>query len=334
MADRYWVGGTGSWDATTTHWSATSGGAGGASVPTSADNVFFDSASNATSYTVTVAVASSCANLSIAAPASGSVTWAGSLGLSIYGDMTIAATGVIRTYSGSIAFRATVAGKTINTNGVSLVSNLNFTGVGGTWALQGALTTSASRTVTLSDGTLDLNGFSLTCGLFASSGTTARGIAFGSGSITVIGAGIIWNTAAAGMTTTGTQLVNISNPTATAATVSCGLLSEANAISFNITTGTYSLTLSSGSKRNLNFSGFAGTVSNGAQTIYGNLTIASAATYTGGANAWTFAATSGTKTITTNGETLGFPLIFNGVGGRWALQDALTMGSTIDVAIT
>ncbi len=42
MADRYWVGGTGTWDTTsTTNWSATSGGASGASVPTTADNVIF-----------------------------------------------------------------------------------------------------------------------------------------------------------------------------------------------------------------------------------------------------------------------------------------------------
>lgn len=43
MATRYWVGGTGDWDATTTtHWSATSGGVGGASVPSSSDQVNFD----------------------------------------------------------------------------------------------------------------------------------------------------------------------------------------------------------------------------------------------------------------------------------------------------
>lgn len=43
MAARFWVGGTGTWDAvTTTNWSATSGGAGGASVPTSADTVTID----------------------------------------------------------------------------------------------------------------------------------------------------------------------------------------------------------------------------------------------------------------------------------------------------
>lgn len=41
MADRYWVGGTGNWSGTT-HWSATSGGASGASEPVPADNVYFD----------------------------------------------------------------------------------------------------------------------------------------------------------------------------------------------------------------------------------------------------------------------------------------------------
>lgn len=43
MASRYWVGGSGTWvGLNTANWSATSGGAGGASVPTIADDVFFD----------------------------------------------------------------------------------------------------------------------------------------------------------------------------------------------------------------------------------------------------------------------------------------------------
>lgn len=47
MANRYWTGavngGTGTWDATnTTNWSTTSGGVGGASVPTTNDVAFFD----------------------------------------------------------------------------------------------------------------------------------------------------------------------------------------------------------------------------------------------------------------------------------------------------
>lgn len=42
MADRFWVGGSGAWDETNTaNWSTTPGGAGGASVPTSADDAYF-----------------------------------------------------------------------------------------------------------------------------------------------------------------------------------------------------------------------------------------------------------------------------------------------------
>ncbi len=54
MAARYWVGGTGNWDAaTTTHWSASSGGSGGASVPSSSDDVTFDASSGGGTVTIT-----------------------------------------------------------------------------------------------------------------------------------------------------------------------------------------------------------------------------------------------------------------------------------------
>lgn len=57
MASRYWVGGTAAWDTTVgTKWALTSGGAGGQTVPTISDDVFFTSASGAG--TVTVANAS------------------------------------------------------------------------------------------------------------------------------------------------------------------------------------------------------------------------------------------------------------------------------------
>jgi len=47
MADRYWVGGSGDWTSTsTTNWSATDGGAGGASVPGAADDVYITPLSN------------------------------------------------------------------------------------------------------------------------------------------------------------------------------------------------------------------------------------------------------------------------------------------------
>lgn len=56
MATYYWVGGSGTWDSsTTTNWSLSSGGSGGAGVPTSSDNAVFDSNSGAGTVTIDAA---------------------------------------------------------------------------------------------------------------------------------------------------------------------------------------------------------------------------------------------------------------------------------------
>lgn len=66
MADRYWVGGTGTWNGTnTTNWSTTSGGSGGASVPTALDAVYFDNNSGTSSNFVTVGAGYSAVCLSL-----------------------------------------------------------------------------------------------------------------------------------------------------------------------------------------------------------------------------------------------------------------------------
>lgn len=57
MAARFWVGNDGTWDAAdTTHWSASTGGAGGASVPGTADAVTIDAASGTGVITVNATI--------------------------------------------------------------------------------------------------------------------------------------------------------------------------------------------------------------------------------------------------------------------------------------
>jgi hypothetical protein len=122
---RYWVGGTGNWN-DTNKWSTTSGGAGGADLPRSHDDVVFDSSSNATAYTATVNAITGgnrCKALTIAGPASGNVTLAGSTALFIHDDITLPASGLTRTYTGAITLTGTGAGKTITTNGVTLAGD-------------------------------------------------------------------------------------------------------------------------------------------------------------------------------------------------------------------
>ena len=55
MPDRYWVGGTGNWN-DTAHWSTTSGGAGGATVPADGDTVIIDNNSATADFTIYIDV--------------------------------------------------------------------------------------------------------------------------------------------------------------------------------------------------------------------------------------------------------------------------------------
>jgi fibronectin-binding autotransporter adhesin len=184
---RYWVGGTGNWN-DTNRWSTSSGGAGGADLPRSHDDVVFDSSSNATAYTATVNAITGgnrCKALTIAGPASGNVTLAGSTALFIHDDITLPATGLTRTYTGAITLSGTGAGKTITTNGVSLSSITTVNGVGAEWALADALINLSQLIFT--NGSFDTADFNLTTSLFRSNVTNARTISLGSSTVTVTG---------------------------------------------------------------------------------------------------------------------------------------------------
>jgi len=213
---RYWVGGTGNWS-NTARWSTGSGGASGASVPRSHDDVVFDSLSNATAYTATVnAVIGGVRmkSLTIAGPASGNVTLAGVATIDgIHGNVTLPATGLTRTYTGAITLSGSTSGLTLTTNGVVLGSSITVDGVGCEWTLGSALNNGTSS-VTVTNGSFDCATYNLTLGSLLSTGQHARTIAFGSGTIaaaTNINCGVTENTAANLTVTAGTAQINLSN---------------------------------------------------------------------------------------------------------------------------
>ena len=178
MADRYWRGGTGTWNTTsTTNWSDTSGGAGGFSVPTASDNVIFDQSAT---YNVTMTGALACLSITVSAGAVSFLTGTTPT-LQVNGSMSLA--GVTWTSTGAITFNATTTGQTITTGGTTINAPITFNGVGGEWSLGSALTTGATITTTLTNGALILNGFDLTTGIFSSSNSNTRSIAFGANSI-------------------------------------------------------------------------------------------------------------------------------------------------------
>ena len=160
---RYWVGGTGSWSTTdTTHWSDSSGGAGGQSVPDSDDDVYFNANSNEATdaaYTVTAGGGGvvNAANLSFARagdPTTGGVvTITGSTNyISVYGNMTLHS-GQVFSYSSGLYFAPAVSVTAlITSNGVRISATIAIIGEG---TVRLADTFNTARNFTLTTGTFD-----------------------------------------------------------------------------------------------------------------------------------------------------------------------------------
>jgi hypothetical protein len=164
-------------------------------------------------------------------------------------------------------------------------------------------------------------------------------LAFGTNTISLNSTGTIF-TGSLTMTVTGTPLIIATNSSATVRSLVPTAVTESNSISFRIIAGTGGISPNPGAYRDLDFTdgvnptGYAGALANSNITIYGNFKASTGMTRTAGTGTYTFAATSGTKTITTAGLTFDNPFIFNGIGGTFAFQDALTQGSARAFTIT
>lgn len=184
MATRYWVGGSGTWDAsTTTNWSATSGGAGGASAPTSTDDVVIDTSSGTGAISCSAAV---CQNLTVTA------TQAISVGdparpwylesLSVYGSLSVVSGGSFTfntTNLGSIwtiTFASNNTTKSFVTGGKAIHA-CSFQGGSDVYNIGNDIT-SINR-FSLDGGTFNTNNYNLTGSFYISSG------AFNAGSSTI-----------------------------------------------------------------------------------------------------------------------------------------------------
>jgi hypothetical protein len=316
MANRYWVGGTATWDNTAgTKWALTSGGAGDQAVPTTDDDVFFDTSSGAntvtigiiaqakriflTGFTGTLAFGTNKIQLSgsnttvfsgtsattitgtplIECIYSGSVgqrtistgttTEANSISFSITaGSDTVAISTVVRDldftgFSGTLSFSnrtiygsvtlstgmtlssgstqtwaATSGIKTIRSNNKTWDTSHTFNGVGGTWRLIDALTTSSARLLTLTNGTFDANDQNVTTGQVGSSNNNTRTFTMGSGTWTLGGVATVWNFGTVSNLTlnAGTSTIALSDTSTSSKTFSGGGRTYNN-LSISATTG-------------------------------------------------------------------------------------------------
>jgi hypothetical protein len=256
----------------------------------------------------------------------------------LYGSLK-ASTGMTQTPgTGAITFAATSGTKTINTAGVTFDRPFTFNGVGGTFQLQAALTSGSTRACTLTNGTLNLAGYTLTTGVFSSSNSNTRTLAFGTGKMVITGTNAtVYNTSTStGFTFTGTRTVEITGPGVVGETRSLNAApattggTDATAVNFYIKAGADTISLGTINRifGTIDFTGFSGSSAlNTNPSIYGSLVLSSGMTITPSASIWSFFATT-SQTITTNGVTFDAPITFDGVGGVWTCTDALTLGST------
>jgi len=318
MANRYWVGGTASWDGTAgTKWATTSGGAGGAAIPTSADDVFFDTT---TSDVVTIAAGNTGAKSITCTGFNGTIT--GTAAITVAGSVTLV-TGMTWSYTGTLTINATgtltSAGKTF--------AGITKTAAATTLTLADNLT--STGTITLDNGTININDKTVSAAAFSSSNSNTRTLAFGSsGVLNLTGTGTVWNTGTGALlTTSGSKTVNVTSTGSTSISFLTGGMTSANAININFLGGTYSLSLGGNGLRDVDFTGFAGSLNNTTRNWVGNLKISTGMTLTAGTSIQNFVATT-IQELTTNGKTFDFPITQNGSGGTLKLLDSLTMGAT------
>jgi hypothetical protein len=205
-ADRYWVRLVNdTWNTTAgSKWATTSGGASGASAPTTSDNAIFDG--NSGTATVTINTGAAC--LSWNASAYGG-TFAGSGSMTVAGSLTWG-TGMTRTYTGAVGFTGS-GSFTLTFAGKTCASALTFNNSGGTWTVQDTL--NSTQTIILTQGTLDTNDQTITCTTFNSSNSNTRALDLGASIFNATSAWTLTNSA--NMTlTAGTSSIRLTGSAA------------------------------------------------------------------------------------------------------------------------
>lgn len=199
MADRYWVGGTAAWDGTAgTKWAATSGGAGGQSIPGPTDDVYFNAASGGV--TVTISVANTGARSIRCTGFTG--TLAGSAAISVSGTVLLVS-GMTVTYTGTLTLLATgtltTAGKTLS----------NITVSGGTVTLGSALTLTGTLNVSAGTFTTSATNYSLTALALVSTTTSTRTISLNGSTVSLSSTGTALNFTSSLTFNQGTSTINL-----------------------------------------------------------------------------------------------------------------------------
>lgn len=277
MANRYLVaGGSGLWNATdTNNWSATSGGASGASCPTSSDDVFLDAGSAGAS--IGCQATATAANVDCTG-FTGTFSWGGAVSTTWGGSWTFSAGMTVNGVAFSTQVFTGTGTHTITSAGKQF-GNFTINSSGGSYTLQDALTVGASGTATLTftRGTLDTNGNTVTAGGFSSNNGNTRTLTLGASALNM-STTAPWNVGTTNLTlTANTSVVTCS---ASGASFITWQTFNWNGMSLVFTGGVANFGVSTNlTFANLTFTGTA--VKTNALTLFGDITTTGAFTING-----------------------------------------------------
>lgn len=182
--NHYWIGGTGAWN-NTINWSLSSGGVGGASIPTMNDDVIFDQHSFfAAKQTVMVTEDAVCHSINWTAIDDQAIfSCASTKKLTVYGSYTLSPL-LSNGFKGQTIFSSQQTGNTISTAGKIIVGNWVFDGTG-SWILNDDLTTDKLISLSLIQGALFTNDKTINCAYFIGNSTKSRILNLGNSTIIV-----------------------------------------------------------------------------------------------------------------------------------------------------
>ena len=298
MASRFWVGGTGN-TSDTAHWSATTGGAGGQTVPVAGDTVDFDTNSG-TAATVTVDVALAAASITIN---KSDLTLTHSAGTTLTGNMTLT-TGTLNTNGMTCSWGSFSSGNN-NIRTLTLgASAITVTSTGSSWSVSGnnlSLSAGTSSVILSGAGATFATG-NFTWGSVALSGS-------GTGTLNLISASAIFANLTRAGTAAKTDIFSVGGNCTVTGTCTLG---------GNTTQGVNRLLVRS------NTVGISRTITAAAYVITGdcdfmdiNLAYSGAASWTNVGNAHIGDALGNAGAVTTN-ATVAVTRYWVGNGGNWS----------------
>jgi len=208
-AGRFWVGGTDAWDSDAgDKWALSSGGDGGAPVPTALDDVTFDAASGAVTVTKTGSLA--CKDLVFTGFTG---TLAGTGSIAIAGDVVTLGSGMTWSSTGVDVLSGTAV--SLTSNGKTIAGGFTYDSSGGVLTIEDAL--SVTGAVTLEEGTFDANDKTITVGSFHSNNSNVRELIMGSGLWTLTSIATVWELSNSNITfTKDTANIKLTNNSASA----------------------------------------------------------------------------------------------------------------------